>query len=349
MKIKALSLIALSLIFTAKSGLQAKQVLELKLSLPHESQGIFFKTIPFLALDTRQAIYAVDNRSHEIYKFNLNEEKVIRIGRPGQGPGELQQPFLIQAESGKVYVIDNLGVSIFEDEGTFINRFRIFRGPISFAVRNNIIYVIEAGGKELVVAYDHRGNRLRSFGTKCKVNYGFYPGWPEPFVDKILNEGKALLVGNRLFYVTYLFADLFEFDPEGRLKSRRILLDREEAKANKKFYFEKGQKNEGKGFLSYSLFLDMDYLEGRFYLLLNSAVVTESIGDILEIEEKSLRMTRAFWLENKRTAQKRAGFDLRSLRVMQDDDNGKLRFVVSLYDEKLADFRINIYEGGTIQ
>jgi len=175
--------------------------LNLVTSFPRD-ENVFFQTTPFIALDNEKNIYALDNRQHAILKLDSDGKFVSRIGRQGQGPGELQWPAWIQVWNKHIFVADNTSISIFDLEGHFQNRFRKFHSMISMAVCEDRVFLAQPGDDNIINVYDYDGKKLFSFGNKYSVDYGIYKGWTNAAIDGYLNDGKLLYAGSRIYFIT---------------------------------------------------------------------------------------------------------------------------------------------------
>ncbi|MDI6849413.1 MAG: hypothetical protein QME69_06435 [Candidatus Saccharicenans sp.] len=86
-----------------------------------------------LPIDVDKAgnVNAVGNREPAIFKFDPEGKPLLTFGGPGQGPGYLQWPYYfdVNGREKTIFVADNIGLSLFLTDGTFIRRFRTF-GPV---------------------------------------------------------------------------------------------------------------------------------------------------------------------------------------------------------------------------
>lgn len=81
----------------------------------------YFSQIADIALDDQGNIYACDPIGN-IKKFDASGSFLGTIGRPGQGPGEFNNPIEVEWSKGRLYVRERISirVSILEDNGHFI-------------------------------------------------------------------------------------------------------------------------------------------------------------------------------------------------------------------------------------
>ena len=73
------------------------------------ADALIFSRISGLAADRRGRIYVADQESHEVRVFEPSGRLAYRIGRKGQGPGELQEPCCIALQDGDstLWIRDN--------------------------------------------------------------------------------------------------------------------------------------------------------------------------------------------------------------------------------------------------
>jgi len=319
---------------------QKPVALELISSLPKENTDVYFKTSPMLSVDPSGNIYAVDNRDHIIYKFDKKTHAILRIGRQGQGPGELMFPSLIYSDENRIYVKDNVGLSIFNVQGNYLSRFRLFYMIISMAVEKETVYLAQAGTPNLISIYDINGNKISSFGSKYSVDYSLYDRWPSQLADYVVNSGKILLSKDHVFFVSTLFADVFKYTRAGNLVSKTKLVSKEWVKKIEEHFFKKGLKYKKKEESVFGFFLDVAFDDGYFYGMVMRNIFKDCPGDIIKVNEKDMAISEAFVFPDSDKAKKK---NYQSLCLLKGKDNRPF-FVVSLYDKELADHRINIYQ-----
>lgn len=311
-------------------------------SVPKERHNVFFRTIPFIAIDNQGVIYASDNRDNIIYKIDVTGDTVNTIGRAGQGPGDLNHPWLVYVESDDLYVADDVAISIFKITGDYINRFRIYNKLITFTANKESIFTVESGTEKLITRYDKNGKRLSSFGLKYSPKMSIYEGWPTSFIDGTLNEGKILLGNNAIYFISFFFAELYKYDLAGHLVTQNTLAEEDIIKKNRAFYFEIGQaRPANKGFETHRIIKDAYYFNGKIYILMgNMKSDKKAYEEIVEIDENDMS--------------KRTRLPLKNIHVTPSSWGGRSIacgvnkwapvIFVSLYDDKEAKFLINMYK-----
>lgn len=324
--------------------------LELIKVFPEEEQKLFFKTTPFISIDYFGNVYAVDNREHTVYKISRDGKLILKFGEKGHRPGEFQWPVYIAVFKNKVFVSDNIGISIFDLNGKFIKRFRKFRPINSMGIFQNIVLLAEIGTENLIIAYDYEGKKINSFGKKFNINPFLYRGWSNDHLDGVINWGKIICSKNYIYYISYLFGDIFKYNPDGILVSKKEEKDINFIKKNREFYFRKGiiRKNrlhilKGKDL---GVFLnDAFYFENKIYLLLSEDYLSFSrentyCGEIWQLDENKLEIERKYSFRNQRNRIKK--INTRSFTIGKDRNN-KL-FYISFYDDNKKDFFIGVYK-----
>ena len=127
----------------------------------------FFKSIADLEV-YKDSLFILDSASSRILQFIIDNNKLKFIrsyGRFGQGPGDIEQPMQISIWNDILSVKDQLGISFFDLNGSFIKRFRLFSPMTSFLFRDNQIYYATSNPlkKDLIEVYSSEGKRLFTF------------------------------------------------------------------------------------------------------------------------------------------------------------------------------------------
>jgi len=112
---------------------------------PFEEIEIDFDQVPLRKITKinfqNDRIYILDIDRAELYVLDKTGKLLLVIGRPGQGPGDLEYPcdFFI-SKDGKIYVLNTLPsrVEIFNLHGKSLGSFR-FQAPFEFSFANAII------------------------------------------------------------------------------------------------------------------------------------------------------------------------------------------------------------------
>lgn len=335
-KYVALFLVMITPIYSAWSGQKNKQI-GMVSSIGSNTGNIYFKTTPIIAADSSRTIYALDNRLSELHIINLDTGTARTIARQGQGPGELMHPLFMALDERRIYVLDSTGISMFNKDGLFEGRFRVFHLPIDLAVDNEKIYVAQAGSPELITAYDLKGNKITSFGTKYTVDYDLYKEWSVELTDSVINSGRILFSQDAIFYVSTLFADVFIFDKDGRFINRKKILPVDLVGEIENRFFHAGLKEKEKG--GYGFFTDFAYFEGSFYGLALRKIFKNSPGDIIKFGGKDLKIDETYKFPGEEALERWRILDF----CVMKGEKGQPQFCLSYYDDQLAEFKVSIF------
>ena len=108
---------------------------QIKLSLDleiKEPENIIFSRIKDIATDSKNNIYILDRKEKFMYLFNEEGKFLKKIGRPGQGPGEFEEPCSIYIDSkDTIYILDerNRRVEIFDSNASYIKSIKVINFP----------------------------------------------------------------------------------------------------------------------------------------------------------------------------------------------------------------------------
>ena len=103
---------------------------QVKLSLDleiEESEGIIFNRLVDIAIDSENNIFILDIEEKFLYKFSQEGKFQKKIGRPGQGPGEFEEPCSVFIDAkDNIYILDsqNRRIEVFKNSGNFIKSIR---------------------------------------------------------------------------------------------------------------------------------------------------------------------------------------------------------------------------------
>jgi len=129
------------------------------------------------------AVWVTDTLAHQVFKFNLNGEKLLTLGKRGDKKGEFNYPTgLAVGKDGKVFVCDTLNarIQIFSPQGRYLFSFGKhgdstgdFSHPKSIALDSDgNVYVVD-GLFDAVQIFDEKGQLLLVFGRKGVKNGEF--------------------------------------------------------------------------------------------------------------------------------------------------------------------------------
>jgi len=90
----------------------------LSLGLEEGDEKLIFGGMLEIAVDSEENIYILDSRNFRVLKFDKNGKFLWKIGRKGQGPGELERPYKIKITSKNNFaVLDNFSKIHFLSSG----------------------------------------------------------------------------------------------------------------------------------------------------------------------------------------------------------------------------------------
>jgi len=128
-------------------------------------------------IDNKGNMYILDGSEQSIIKLDSLNKQIWKTGRLGNGPGEfmfrngmINAGFLSIDNNGSIYVIDNCNyrVQTFNNEGTYINSFKI--GWVMNDVCANkdkiLLQGVCANNDFMIHQFDSSGNAITSFGRK---------------------------------------------------------------------------------------------------------------------------------------------------------------------------------------
>jgi hypothetical protein len=137
---------------------------------------VAFKSITKIIIH-RDKVFVLDYRSSCIFAFDKKGNHLYTIGKPGEGPGDLQYPkdFTI-SDDGTVYVINSMAkrLEVFSLDGQFKQRIELklpeeiyYSNPELILVDNNQNFVIAYHlSSHLIDIYDSNGIFLRNLLTR---------------------------------------------------------------------------------------------------------------------------------------------------------------------------------------
>lgn len=294
-------------------------------------QDVYFKSSPRIAVDLLGNLYALGNQESELYKFDKKGKLIKKIARSGEGPGEISYPGGICITEKYVFVSDISSISIFDLNDTYLNRFRKSGMFIFMTVFNDTVLLSEALREKLITVYDLKGEKLNSFGEKYNVNSSIYETLSPAAIDWMIHRGKAVCNENNIFYISFLFGDIFKYDAEGKLLLMKEL-DLMWARNNKKLFFKDGMKFGKENLhINKRIFNDALIFENKMYLLVYR---DSTSGEIWQFNLDKLIIEKKFSYLNQ--VSKNSSFRTSSFAISKDGKESLL-FYTSIYDHDTGD------------
>ncbi len=326
---------------SSEEDLETKE--ELALIKTFSKAEVYFSTVPNLDIDSKGNVYAVSNREHMVYKFSPEGKLLLKFGRQGQGPGDFQWPyyFCVEKQTGRVLVIDNIGVSIFSEDGNFIRRIRTFSRVHSICATKENFVLLQPDEKYLINIFDYNGQPLISFKKKYQVDYSKFKNLSSRIVDNIVNRGFLCTDQTNIYFVSSLFGDIYSFDFSGKVLLQNKLDDLKGIQKNERIFFRTGMSRNPDGSYNVPISIKASCLfKDKIYLLLNSyglkANYDQSINEIWQLSKNNLEIEKKFLF----SAENKTNFHL---CVNSLDTYGKL-FYIAFYDRDMGEIIIGVYK-----
>lgn len=297
------SLVLLLYWYPARVGAQPVMLDRFEVEIDFKEEG-YYRSIPFIALHG-DLFFITDNFSHRVleYRFGGNTlEFLCAIGRPGQGPGDLMRPMDISIAADILAVKDESGISFFDLNGVFKNKFQLQSRAQTMLFTGNEVYAItyDAAKPDLIQVYSRGGEARKPFQKK-KALYPIRPeihkGLSPDQLERIVFEGLLRSDGRSVYFLSKRFGRVLRYSPDGNITGNwelsAILGANEKAKAekNRQMFLEEGfdlEKNQRMIPHNY-LFDDAHIVGGRLYLLLeNYDLLEKKVKPVIEFTEIDL-------------------------------------------------------------
>lgn len=223
-------------------------------------------------------LFIVENPKSQLLKYQItnNSLKYVKtIAKHGVGPGDLNLPIHIFIEKDILIVKDEIGLSYFKKDGSFISKFRVFSPISSFTSINNRIFILHSNPdiSNLISIYDNEGKMLGGVGNKyLNIDYSKSKMENKFMVDRFFYEGKVLSDDKYIYYFSVKFGNAIIFDLNGKkILEKNILPFFGKAgnrilKKNKEF-LDNGMNSKDNSYYIYNLFLDMAIHRDKIYLI----------------------------------------------------------------------------------
>lgn len=129
--------------------------------------------------DEEGNIYILDAKECCVKKFSPEGKYLLRFGRPGQGPGEIEYPGTLDYFKGKILIASHAKYYFFQPDGKFLGHFILpqYQGfDLSFIDTNRFVgYAMSPRGSnskdnKILKTYDDQGNTLAEFGEPFLID-----------------------------------------------------------------------------------------------------------------------------------------------------------------------------------
>ncbi|MCP4217165.1 MAG: hypothetical protein GY765_21135, partial [bacterium] len=248
----------------------------------------------------------------------------------------------IRVRGGKIFIKDRHGMVIFDLNGEFINRYKVFSRVISFDVWNDRIYSIESGNDKLLKVCDLNGKKLSSFGKKYDYDFSLYKGHDKTFIDGCINKGKVLCSEEFIVFFSGHFGEVRRYDYSGKLlgKSSVEELDPDFTKmigSNKKLFFEKGVQ-DGANVSTVALFRDVYSSNGKIYFLSLAKPIYDEVLVVTPDALNVLERYRLYWEADSKK------IEFWGMRMILKKINNLRKFYISMLDKADRSVVIKLYQ-----
>jgi len=152
---KLASIIILSFLFTAcgKKGTDVKNFDDvLEKTAYHEAK--YEIPIPDHIIDAENykdsLVVFTTHEGANLFKLDLNTNKITRLAKNGRGEGEYQSPFSVQVEKNKIYLNDILDnrLQVIDFNGRYLREYKIRRFVMSlrfYRDKSDLVYLLNGG------------------------------------------------------------------------------------------------------------------------------------------------------------------------------------------------------------
>jgi len=292
-------------------------------------------------------LFILENQEHRVQIVSLRERNTYlgSLVKKGEGPGETWLPSqVVSAASGEILISDNRGISIFDPENQFSDRFRVYTPRISMCHANDSIYfaTIRPEQAHLVDVYTMDGERKGAFFDKF-LEVGSSRGQARDLArnERYLYRGDLLTDQTHLYYLNAPFGRLWKMDLSGKIIDERdlskafgprgrFILDKNQAYLDDPALLEAPD-----GFITYPLYKDACLVNDKIYLLrwVDPDPLFESeIKDILVFDTNSLTLVEKLHFRMEK------GEFIHAFIVLEQD--GKRRIITTMETNQDPDIRL---------
>lgn len=210
-------------------GSPTKLILEEVFTLGQEKEGeVPFSQLAGFTVDSKERVFVLDSKESEVKVFDNHGQFLFKFGRPGQGPGELNNPIGIHlTPKGEILIEDALNqrLSLFSPEGKFIKSISTAKllglSGIVLDSRGNFV------ARQMVMAGNNLKWEIKKYNVELEPLYTVASiAFPNPLEGKI-NPFQFIVIYkigpfDNLYYGEISKYEIKVFNPEGKL-IRKIL------------------------------------------------------------------------------------------------------------------------------
>ncbi len=186
---------------------------------PKDIQDYYFKPIIDLAT-LGDMVYGIENLRNSAIAFKLEYPQVkydFLVGKPGQGPGDLQRPFSLSIWNDEIAIKESGFFSFFRKNGEYLSKFRIFSDNPTFVYLDDKIYWLNPNLEDnyLVEIYAKDGEMISTFGDKF-LKPDIHAFKNPNFINYKLYEGNMFSDGKSILYFNSRFGNYLIFSLDGK-------------------------------------------------------------------------------------------------------------------------------------
>lgn len=150
-----------------------------------------------LDLDTAGNIYITDWRANSLMKYDAKGSFIKKIGKSGQGPGDLSYPRDIRIIKDRIMVAEgNFRIQLFDLDGNSKKIIPLFKSFVNIDMdESEAIYGITNSSNHLVEELSPDGKLIRSFGDKLDIKNLNFSSDGNIFI----NKNKEIVIVFRFF------------------------------------------------------------------------------------------------------------------------------------------------------
>jgi len=270
-----------------------------KIQFEYKDQGFYRSITDFIIINDK--IIICDFFRGRVYCYKYSNGRAVflyEIGRPGQGPGDIEKPFAVSAYDDFISIKDQQGISTFKIDGQFLSKFRTFSPYIAFVLIKDKIYYLNANmiSNFLIDVFDLNGKLCFQFGEKSFSQNRNEIDSLNSFREFLIYDGFLLTDDNYLYYINNRFGTLDKYSLSGKKIITVNLIEKLDENAKVKvninknklikpqyLILDKGRAGEKSLFMD--AYIDSDYI----YLLMDQydAIYNKST-DLVDIKRVSI-------------------------------------------------------------
>ena len=155
-------------------------------------------------------LYILDQREHAVHIFDLNGNYVKSFGFLGEGPGELSWPNTISVQNNRVLISCKNGISLFDDNGTFLKRRSVMDFFYRIALTKKNFFYVSNQSHNAFGIYSQELERIKSWGDSFQTN----------FSEKYQFKNNMLYENGKIYVLQQYGVGFRVFDQDGSLSQK---------------------------------------------------------------------------------------------------------------------------------